>query len=234
MKVVILCGGEGMRLREYTDKIPKPLIEIGGKPIIWHIMKIYSHYGHNDFILCLGYKGEKIKEYFEANGHEFGNIIFVNTGLDSNKAERLKKVEKLIDGENFFLAYGDDVSNVNINKVLEFHLKNKKTATITSVNLMSQYGILKLNEKNEITDFDEKPVLDCWINGGFFVLNKRIFCHIKKGMELEDDVFRKLAKAKEICAFKHRGFWMSMNTLKDVKELNDIWESGRAPWKVWK
>jgi glucose-1-phosphate cytidylyltransferase len=234
MKVVILCGGEGMRLREYTDKIPKPLIEIGGKSILWHIMKIYAHYGHDDFILCLGYKGDKIKEYFEANGHEFRNVVFADTGLDSSKAERLKKIEKLVDGDDFFLAYGDDVSNVDINQILKFHLKKKKTATITSVNLASQYGILKLNGKCEITDFVEKPVLDCWINGGFFVLNRRIFDHIRKGMELEDDVFRKLSKEKDIVAFKHRGFWKSMNTLKDVKELNDMWESGRAPWKVWK
>jgi len=234
MKVVILCGGEGTRLNEYTDKIPKPLIEIGGKPILWHIMKIYSHYGYNEFILCLGYKGEKIKEYFQSNDHGFENVRFADTGLRNNKAERLKRVEKFIDGENFFLAYGDDVSNVNIKKILEFHLKNKKIATITTVNLVSQYGILKLNKKNEITDFEEKPVLDYWVNGGFFVLNKKIFSRIKKGMELEDDVFRKLSKAREICAFKHKGFWKSMNTLKDVKELNDIWESGSAPWKVWK
>jgi len=234
MKVVILCGGEGTRLSEYTDKIPKPLIEIGGKPILWHIMKIYAHYGHNEFILCLGYKGKKIKEYFQSNGQEFGNIIFADTDLKSSKAERLKKVESLIDGENFFLAYGDDVSNVNIKNVLNFHLKNKKIATMTTVNLVSQYGILKLNEKNEITDFEEKPMLDYWINGGFFVLNKEIFSRIKKGMELEDDVFRELAKIRQICAFRHRGFWKSMNTLKDVKELNDIWEGGRAPWKVWK
>jgi glucose-1-phosphate cytidylyltransferase len=234
MKVVILCGGEGLRLREYTEKLPKPLIEIGGKPILWHIMKIYSHYGYSNFILCLGYKGNQIKEYFRKNNHDFGNIIFIDTGLKSNKAERLKEVEKFIDGENFFLAYGDDVSNVNIKKILEFHLKNKKIATITTVNLVSQYGILKLNEKNEITDFEEKPVLDYWVNGGFFVLNKKIFSRIKKGMELEDDVFRKLSKMREISAFKHKGFWKSMNTLKDVKELNDIWESGRAPWRVWK
>jgi len=233
MKVVILCGGEGLRLRELTDKIPKPLIEIGGKPILWHIMKIYAHYGHNDFILCLGYKGDKIKEYFDNNGHEFGSVAFVDTGLNATRAERLKKVEKLIDSDDFFLAYGDDVSDVDINSVLDFHMKNKKIATMTSVKLISQYGILKLNKKNEITAFDEKPILDYWINGGFFVLNKKIFSYIKSGMEL-DQVFGNLAGERQVCAFKHAGFWKSMNTLKDVKELNDIWESGHAPWKVWK
>jgi glucose-1-phosphate cytidylyltransferase len=234
MKVVILCGGEGTRLSEYTVKIPKPLIEIGGKPIIWHIMKIYSHYGYNDFILCLGYKGEKIREYFKNNNHEFRNIIFVDTGLNSNKAERLKRVEKFIEEENFFLAYGDDVSNVNINNILKFHLKNRKIATITAVNLISQYGILKINKKNEIINFKEKPILDYWINGGFFVLNRKIFEHIKDGMELEDDIFKQFASKRQICAFEHKGFWKSMNTLKDVKELNDIWKSGKIPWKVWK
>ncbi len=233
MKVVILCGGEGMRLREYTENIPKPLIEVGGKPILWHIMKIYAHYGHNDFILCLGYKGEKIREYFESNDHGF-KITFADTGLESNKAERLKKVEKLIDTENFFLAYGDDVSDVDINKVLAFHLKSKKTATLTSVKLVSQYGIIKINEKDEIVKFEEKPVLDQWISGGFMVLNKRIFGHMESGMELEGDVFRKLAEAKDICAFKHEGLWRSMNTLKDVKEMNDMWAGDKAPWKVWK
>ena len=233
MKVVILCGGEGLRLRELTDKIPKPLIEIGGKPILWHIMKIYAHYGHSDFILCLGYKGDKIKEYFDNNGHEFGSVAFVDTGLNTTRAERLKKVEKLIDSNDFFLAYGDDVSDVDINSVLDFHVKNKRMATITSVKLISQYGILKLNGKNEITGFEEKPVLDYWINGGFFVLNKKIFSYIKSGMEL-DQVFGNLANKRQVCAFKHDGFWQSMNTLKDVKELNDIWESGHALWKVWK
>lgn len=233
MKVVILCGGEGLRLRELTDKIPKPLIEIGGKPILWHIMKIYAHYGHNDFILCLGYKGDKIKEYFDNNGNEFGSVAFVDTGLNATRAERLKKVERMIEDDNFFLAYGDDVSDVDINSVVDFHMKNKKIATMTSVKMISQYGILKLNNKNEITAFDEKPILDYWINGGFFVLNNKIFSYIKSGMEL-DQVFGKLAGERQVCAFKHTGFWKSMNTLKDVKELNDIWESGHALWKVWK
>lgn len=234
MKVVILCGGEGMRLREYTENIPKPLIEIGGKPILWHIMKMYKYYGFNDFILCLGYSGEKIKEYFEKNEHEFENIKFADTGLKSNKAERLKMVENLIDTDNFFLAYGDDISDVNIKKILDFHEKNNKIVTLTSVNLMSQYGILKLNENDEIIKFVEKPVLEHWINGGFFVINKKIFDYIKKGMELEDDVFRKLAKERNIAAFKHKGFWKSMNTLKDVKELNDMWKTDEISWKVWK
>jgi len=234
MKVVILCGGEGLRLREYTEKIPKPLIEVGGKPILWHIMKIYSHYGHNDFILCLGYRGDKIKAYFRKNGRGLGNITFADTGLKSSKAERLRRVERFIDGENFFLAYGDDLSDVNINKILDFHLKNKKITTMTSINPVSQYGILKLNEKSEIVDFKEKPVLRHWINGGFFVVNKKIFSYMKKGMELEDDVFRELARKRQICAFKHRGFWKSMNTLKEVKELNDMWDRGNTPWKVWR
>lgn len=234
MKVVILCGGKGTRLREYTEEIPKPLIEIGRKPILWHIMKIYSYWGYRDFILCLGYKGRLIEEYFKNNElDEKWSIELVDTGEDTSKGQRIRMIKKLILDDNFFVAYGDDVSDVNINKLFEFHKEKGKIATLTTVNLISQFGILKLNNNDEIVVFKEKPRLDHWINGGFFVFRKEIFDYIKEGYDLEEDTFRELAKINQICAFKHSGFWQCMNTLKDTIELNEAWEMKKAPWKLW-
>ncbi len=238
MKVVILCGGKGTRLSEKTEEIPKPLVEVGDKPIIWHIMRIYSAQGYNEFVLLLGYKGEMIKDYFskKENSDIVWKIDLVDTGLEANKAERLAMAKELLmrdKDENFFLAYGDDVSDVDIKKVLEMHIKNKKIVTLTAVNLMSPYGILEVNEKNEITEFVEKPLLDHWINGGFFVINKKIFNYLKSGWELENQVFNELVKEKKIAAFKHKGFWKSMNTLKDNMDLNELWKKNEAGWKVW-
>ncbi len=233
MKTVILCGGEGTRLREYTESIPKPLVEVGGKPVLWHIMKAYHHYGHGDFVLLLGYKGEKIKEYFEKNNDEGWKIEFVDTGEKSSKAERLMQAKKHISDDDFLLAYGDDVSDVNIKKVVEMHRKNGKTVTLTAVNPESQFGILQLSGEI-VTGFAEKPKLDYWINGGFFAMRSRIFGYLKKGNELEDETFRELAQEKEIIAYRHKGFWKCMNVFKDAVELNEMWEKGNAPWKVWK
>ena len=233
MQTVILCGGKGTRLRELTEELPKPLVEIGGKPILWHLMKIYSHYGFKEFILCLGYKGEMIKDYFSKNNKENWKITFADTGEDSNKAERIKKIQKYIKEENFFVSYGDDVSDVNIKKVLDFHLKNEKIVTLTAVNLLSPFGVIELGNNNEIIDFKEKPKLDYWMNGGYFVFNKKIFGYLKEGYDLDKDAFAELAKEKQIVAFKHDGFWKSMNTFKEVVELNELWESNKAPWKVW-
>ena len=232
MKTIILCGGKGTRLRELTEEIPKPLVEIGGKPILWHLMKIYSHYGVNDFILCLGYKGELIKENFSRNNKENWKITFVDTGEDANKAERIKKVQKYIKDDNFFVAYGDDVCDVNVKKVLDLHLKKGKIVTLTAVNLLSPFGVMEVNDNDEVTEFKEKPKLDYWMNGGYFVFNKKIFNYLKGGYDLEKEAFEELAKEKQIAAFKHHGFWKSMNTFKDVVELNELWEKGDAPWKV--
>ena len=232
MKTVILCGGKGTRLRELTEEIPKPLVEIGGKPILWHLMKIYSHYGFNDFILCLGYKGELIKEYFSRNNKENWKITFVDTGEEANKAERIKKVQKYIKDDNFFVAYGDDVCDVNVKKVLDLHLKKNKVVTLTAVNLLSPFGVMEVNDNDEVTEFKEKPKLDYWMNGGYFVFNKKIFNYLKEGYDLEKEAFEELAKEKQIAAFKHHGFWKSMNTFKDVVELNELWENNDAPWKV--
>ena len=228
MHVVVLCGGKGTRLSEYTDEIPKPLIEVGNKPILWHIVQFYKSFGHKDFIFCLGYKGSKIEEYFKNEKNV--KISFVDTGLNTNKAERIQKVRNLIKGEDFFVTYGDDLSDVNIKKLYEFHRKNKKIATLTAVNLESPFGVLDLNKKGEIIGFKEKPKLDYFMNGGFYVFNKSIFDYMKKRYDLEKDVLRELAKIRQVAAFRHNGFWKSMNTLKDVIELNELYKKGTMPW----
>ena len=228
MQVVVLCGGKGTRLSEYTEEIPKPLINVGSKPILWHIVQIYKKFGHKEFIFCLGYKGDKIKEFFR-NEKEV-NIEFVDTGIDTNKAERIQKIKHLVKSDDFFVTYGDDLSDVNLKKLYDFHKKNKKVVTLTAVNLESPFGILELNKKNEVIGFSEKPKLDKFINGGFYVFSKNIFSYMKKGYDLESDVLRDAAKDKQIAAFRHKGFWKSMNTLKDVIELNEMHSRGEMKW----
>jgi len=228
MQVVVLCGGQGTRLSEYSEHIPKPLIEVGGKPILQHIIEMYRHFGHKDFILCLGYKGDKIEDYFK--NQKSVNIEFVDTGIDANKADRIMKVKDFVEGENFFVTYGDDLSDVNINALLKFHNKNKKIVTLTAIGLTSPFGILEINKKNEVTQFKEKPKLNYMMNGGFYVFNRKIFGFIKKGHDLEKETFEELARRKMISAFYHNGFWKSMNTLKDVIELNEMFEKGNTPW----
>lgn len=232
MQVVILCGGKGTRMGSSAENLPKALIPIGEKPVLWHVMKIYSAQGFKDFILCLGYNGEKIKEYFEKNNHEEWNIEFVDTGENTSKSGRIKQIKNLIKGENFFLSYSDDISNVDLNKLLKFHEYMGLTVTITSVRLFSLFGVVEMDEENNITKFEEKPFLDKWMNGGFMVLNKKIFDFLNVG-ELENEVFEKLVKLKQICAYKHNGEWKTMNTLKDNIELNRVWNTGKAFWKVW-
>ena len=228
MQVVVLCGGKGTRLSEYTEKIPKPLIEIGGKPILWHIIQMYKSYGCNEFIFCLGYKGDKIKQFFKKEKKV--KIHFEDTGLNSNKAERIKKVRHLIKSEDFFVTYGDDLSDVSIKKLYEFHKKNKKIVTLTAVNLLSPFGILDFDKKGNVIGFKEKPKLDYFMNGGFYVFNKKIFSYMKKNYDLEKEAFEELAKNNQIAAFKHNGFWKSMNTLKDVEELNEMYDKDTIPW----
>ncbi len=228
MQVVVLCGGKGTRLSEYTERIPKPLIEVGNKPILWHVVQIYKLHGYKDFIFCLGYKSDKIKKYFKNT--KGVNIHFEDTGLDANKAERIKMVEHLINEEDFFITYGDDLSDVDINKLYHFHKKNKKIVTLTAVKLKSPFGILEFNKKGDVVGFKEKPKLSYFMNGGFYVFNKKIFSFMKKGYDLEKETFNEIAKAKQIAAFKHNGFWKSMNTLKDVIELNELYDKGFSPW----
>jgi len=230
--VVILCGGKGTRAGQLTAKIPKPLIKIGDKPILLHVMKIYAQHGFSDFILCLGYKGKFIRNYFKKNNIKKWNITCVDTGIDSLKSSRLLKVEHLIKSENFFLAYGDDLADIKIKKLLKQHLLTNTIATITAVKTLSEFGVLKIGKGKLITDFKEKPPINQWINGGFMVLNKKVFRFLRYG-ELESDVFRELVKMKEIAAYKHLGKWKAMNTIKDSIELNLLWKKGQAFWKVW-
>ena len=233
MKTVILCGGEGTRLKELTESIPKPLVEIGGKPILWHIMKIYSYYGFNDFILCLGYKGNLIEEYFKKNKEKNWNIAFADTGLKTNTGGRIKKIEEYIDNNVFFATYGDGLANINLNELLDFHKQKNKVTTVTCVNPLSQFGIIDIDKDGLIIRLKEKPPLNQWINGGFFVFSKKIFNFINENDVLEKRPFELLAEKKEIAAYKLKDFWDCMDTFKDMQLLNNLWKENKAPWKVW-
>lgn len=231
IKVLILAGGKGARLSEETVNKPKPMISIGDKPILWHIMKLYSNHGFNDFVILLGYKGYLIKEYFEKEQQNNWNITYIDTGLETKKSERILMAKEFVKEDNFFVAYGDDLSDVNPTKILDFHITNKKIVTLTAVPLESNFGILKL-EDLDVIEFKEKPIIkDHWINGGFFCFSSKIFNYLNDKEELEDQVFKYLAEKKEIIAYKHFGFWKSMNTFKDTLELNTLWNNNNAPWK---
>ncbi|PIN94831.1 glucose-1-phosphate cytidylyltransferase [Candidatus Pacearchaeota archaeon CG10_big_fil_rev_8_21_14_0_10_35_13] len=227
MKCVIFCGGKGSRMGELTRETPKPLLMIGDKPAIMHIMDHYASYNIREFILCLGHKAEMFKEYFRDNKTEY-DIEFVDTGEDTNKAQRLLKIKNLV-GDKFFLSYGDDISNVNIKELIQHHDTYNKVATLTAVRLPNPYGTLETDDFNThiITKFREKPLMKEWINGGYFVLSRQIFDFINEGDDFEENVLPKLANNREITAFKHLGFWKSMNTIKDHSELNDTHKSGK-------
>lgn len=258
MKVVILAGGLGTRLAEETIIRPKPMVEIGGKPILWHILKIYAQYGYNDFIICLGYKGNTIKEYFinyfynnadikvdtqtntietlNSNADNF-KITLVDTGLETNTAGRIKKIEKYIDGDTFMLTYGDGVSDVNIPQLIDFHFLQNKLATLTAIQPPSRFGNIEMDENGHVKNFTEKPSDEgLWINGGFFVLNKKIFSYLKGEM---DDVqwekvpLAQIAQDGELVCYKHTGFWKCMDAIRDKTELEELWNSNNAHWKIW-
>ena len=256
MKVVILAGGLGTRLIEKTNIKPKPMVEVGGMPVIWHIMKLYSYYGYNDFLICLGYKGSVIVDYFKSffsknnnmeiqetddsvkiitNGPENWHINLVETGEKTMTGGRIYKVKKHLDNKRFFLTYGDGVSNVNIKKLLNFHISNKKRCTLTAVKPEPRFGALVL-EDNLVTNFREKNLIDVdWINGGYFVCEPSIFEHIKNN---DDEIWEQaplkgLSDSKNLMAYKHTDFWKPMDTLKDSIELNEMWDNNNAKWKIW-
>ena len=254
MKVVILAGGLGSRISEESILKPKPLIEIGGRPIIWHIMKQYSYYGLNDFIICCGYKGYLIKEYFvnyslhttditvnvrsnkikvHKKTTEPWNITMVNTGEDSLTGDRIREIKSFIDGD-FCLTYGDGLSSVNIKDTIKFHKKNNKIATVVAVKPTGRFGAITLNG-NLVKKFFEKPKGDgAWVNGGFFVLNKKIFKYLSdKNCIWEKEPLEKIAKDNQLTAYKHHGFWHAMDTLRDRNYLEDMWNSNQVPWKIW-
>ena len=256
MKVVILAGGLGTRLSEETDLKPKPMVEIGGRPILWHIMKIYSHYGFNNFIVCLGYKGYVIKEYFanyflhqsdttidlSTNKMEVHNckaepwkITLLDTGLNTMTGGRIKRVQKFIGSETFMLTYGDGVADIDIVKLLDFHKSHGNKATISSVQPTGRYGALELDERSRVIHFQEKPRGDrAWVNGGFFVLEPGVFDYIS-GDEItwEKEPLENLAKDRQLSAYRHKGFWKCMDVIRDKIELENLWNSGNAPWKKW-
>ena len=233
MKAVILAGGHGTRISEESNIIPKPLIEIGGKPILWHIMKIYSAYKIDDFIICLGYKGEKIKEYFEQFDSKLWNIQLIDTGLDTMTGGRLKRIQDKIDN-TFCMTYGDGVSDVNLNNLLTFHKEKKSVATLTAIHPPERFGVLNLSG-DYVTEFHEKHTGESsWINGGFFVFEPEIFDYLQNDSTvLERAPLETLAKEQKLSAFKHNGFWHPMDTLRDKKHLEDLWTSEKAPWKTW-
>ena len=215
------------------EELPKPLFRIGEKPVLWHIMRIFSSYGFNDFILCAGHKMEMINRFAEENKKEGWNIQVVDTGKDSTKAERIRKVAPLIKTDDFFVSYGDDLANIDLKKLVDFHKRHGKTATLTAVRLLSPFGVLELGKDDSISAFREKPLLDKWMNGGYMVFKKSVFSRMGGG-ELEDHILPELAKSGEVYAYRHEGGWKTMNTLKDNDELNELWKNGKAFWKVWK
>ncbi|KOS03621.1 MULTISPECIES: glucose-1-phosphate cytidylyltransferase [Paenibacillus] len=255
MKAVILAGGYGTRISEETHLKPKPMIEIGGHPILWHIMKIYSYYGINDFVICLGYKGYLIKEYFanyylhmsdvtfdmRGNNMEIHNnnsepwrVTLIDTGLETMTGGRLKRIQKYIGNETFCFTYGDGVSNVNITELINFHRRSGTQATLTGVQPPGRFGALDILQ-NRITSFEEKPQGDgSWINGGYFVLEPEVFSLIKDDSVIwEAGPLEELAQGNQLSAFKHHGFWQPMDTLRDKVKLEEMWEKKEAPWKVW-
>ncbi|MHB8261236.1 MAG: glucose-1-phosphate cytidylyltransferase [Bacteroidia bacterium] len=257
MKVVILAGGLGTRISEETDLRPKPMVEIGGMPILWHIMKIYSYYGFNEFIICLGYKGYMVKEYFanfflhhadvtfdlsknemqiHKSNSENWKITLVDTGKDTLTGGRVKRIQSYVNNETFMLTYGDGVSNVNISNLIETHRKNNKYVTVTAIQPSGKFGALNIGMNNEVHSFFEKPKGDgSWINGGFFVCQPQLFNYLTDdSCVLEQSPLENLAKDNQLIAYKHDGFWKPMDTLKDKQDLNEFWNNGKAEWKVWK
>ena len=257
MKVVILCGGMGTRMKEETEYRPKPMVEIGGKPILWHIMKIYSHYGFKDFVLCLGYKGEMIKEYFynyeilnndftvELGNHnhieiynnhkEIGwRVTLVDTGEMALKGSRIKKIEKYVDNDLFMLTYGDGVADINIQELLSFHKSHGRIGTLTGVRPPSRFGEMVVKD-NRVVSFTEKPqVSKGLINGGFFVLNRKIFNYLSEddNCDFEIGPLEQLAKKGELMLYEHKGEWACMDTYRDMNYLNKLWQTGKAFWKI--
>lgn len=257
MKAVILAGGYGSRLSEATQSIPKPMVEIGGKPILWHIMKTYSHYGIKEFIICCGYKQYVIKEYFAnyfhhncdmtvdlsinsiqiLNNHcENWKVTMIDTGLDTMTGGRIKRVQKYVGNETFLLTYGDGIGDINIDNTISFHKKKKQIITVTSYQPQGKFGTLSIDKENNVLSFKEKLKEDGgWINAGYFVCEPTLFDYITNGdaTVLEDEPLRKLAEDGQMNTYKHTGFWQPMDTLKDNMDLNRMWDSGNALWKVW-
>jgi glucose-1-phosphate cytidylyltransferase len=257
MKVVILCGGLGTRLREEIEFRPKPLVEVGGRPILWHIMKIYAHHGLRDFVLCLGYRGHMIKEYFlnyEAMNNDFticlGRqhrvsyhgahaeqdfvVTLAETGAETMTGGRVKRVQRYVEDDTFLVTYGDGVADIDIRSVLDFHRAHGRLATITTVHPFSRFGVLDIDRDGRVREFIEKPQLQGWASAGFFVFERKVFDYLGgDDCVLEREPLERLAAEGQLMAYRHGGFFYAMDTYREYEYLNDLWAKGEAPWKVW-
>lgn len=258
MKVVILAGGLGTRLREETEFRPKPMVDVGGRPILWHIMKIYAHYGFYDFIICLGYKGNIIKDYFlnyEAMNNDFTiclgrtnqieyhqqhqeqnfRVTLADTGLNTMTGGRVGKIKQYIDDDLFMLTYGDGLADVNIKSLIDFHKSHGKIATITTVRPISRYGILDIDQDSNVMKFTEKPQAEGWASAGFFVFNQALFDYLTgDDCILEQEPLKRLAAEGQLMAYRHNGFFFPMDTYREYQQLNEMWDTGNSPWSIWK
>ncbi len=258
MQVAILCGGAGTRLREETEFRPKPLVEVGGRPILWHIMKLYAHHGFRDFVLCLGYRGSMIKEYFlnyEAMNNDFTiclgresrlkyhenheeqnfHITLADTGLETMTGGRLRRAGKYLSDDCFMVTYGDGVSDLDIRRLVEFHKSHGRLATVTTFRPVSRFGILDIDSGDQVRNFIEKPKSDAWASGGFFVFQREVLDYLDDDQcILEHEPLARLAAERQLIAYRHDGFFYAMDTFREYQILNDLWKGGRAPWKVWK
>jgi len=255
---MILCGGLGTRLREETEHRPKPMVEVGGRPLLWHIMKIYAHYGYSDFVMCLGYRANMIKEYFlnyEAMNNDFTltlgrsrsveyptkrveqefQVTLSDTGVQTMTGARVKRASKYVDSDHFMVTYGDGLSDVNIRQLAEFHLSHGKLATITSVRPTSRFGVLELSDAGKVLSFAEKPASVGWINAGFMVFHKDALEYFDSAPDcvMEHEPLENLARDGQLMAYRHQGFFFAMDTYREYRELNALWDSGTPPWKVW-
>lgn len=258
MKVIILCGGQGTRLREETEFRPKPMVMVGDRPMLWHIMKMYSHYGYRDFVLCLGYKGNMIKEYFlnyrsmnnnctiqlKSGGIEYHGthdeedfrVTLVNTGTDAMTGSRVKQVERYVDDDPVCVTYGDGLSDVNIRAVVDFHRAHGRVGTVTSVRPQSRFGVLQIGNDGQVKKFAEKPLAEGWISAGLFVFSRGFFDELSTdpGCVLEQEPLKKLARCGQLMAYQHDGFFYAMDTYRESLKLNELWERNDAPWAPWR
>ncbi len=230
--VVILCGGRGTRLREHTQTIPKPLVEIGGRPILWHVIRIYAEQGFSRFVLCLGHRGDLIEEFVRSNGLPDGlTIDCVDTGEETPTGGRIALVRDRVEGERFCVTYADGVADIDLAALLDFHEQHRALATMTVVRPELQFGVARLNGDDLVEGFEEKPRFQGWINGGFFCFEPGVFDYLDEGSVLEREPLERLASEGQLRAYRHSGFWDCMDTYKDAVLLNDLWAADRAPWK---
>jgi glucose-1-phosphate cytidylyltransferase len=232
MKTVILCGGKGTRLGSFGERVPKPLLPVGTEPILWHIMKIYDAFGHRDFVLCLGHLQENFHAYFSDSSPPPWEVALADTGRETPTGGRILRVADQIEGD-FFATYGDGVADVDLDRLLEFHRSHGRIATVTIVRPRGNFGIARVDDDGHVLGFEEKPVMEDWVNGGFFVFRPEIFDYLSEDSVLEREPFERLVAESEIMAYRHTGFWSCMDTYKDNLLLNEIWSSGQAPWRIW-